>query len=233
MVLRRAPGMVSFSQPEVPPEDVHTGKPTHTQRWGYPTPDGYSLSYWLQQVRSDPLLNHRSSPELPTKVDCVVIGSDHRLSYGVLLPDGGLFSINSRCTSDGLVMFGGDNPGQMKLNEWVEQHPETCVDDSMANVPEVENAVRSFAEAELLDWDDGVQMGPGQGYDYNWSGIIALTSDGVPFVGEVPGKPGQWACVGHNGHGMARTFTLAPGLAKLIAGHSWESTGIPEAFSAD
>ncbi|KAL5409683.1 hypothetical protein PMIN06_009614 [Paraphaeosphaeria minitans] len=30
-------------------------------------------------------------------------------SYGVLLPDGGLFSINPRCTADGVVMFGGSN----------------------------------------------------------------------------------------------------------------------------
>ncbi|KAH9837402.1 FAD dependent oxidoreductase [Teratosphaeria destructans] len=437
--------MADMSQPRLPPEDVHAGQPTHTRRWGYPKPDGYSLSYWQQQVRCDPLLNHRSSRDLPKKVDCVVIGSgitgcmtasqlkklqptasihilearefcsgatgrnaghckpdrwrgfveyekrfgreqalqilqneqqtflkmvayirkynvdcdlwvgdtfdvpmsadvariahenfaqfeaaggnvDHievttdpaeaarktRLrgaqacyawpaatlqprkltghimrsalgrdvglhtftvvqrvtgargrgrpmddviyprphicqkvtpprsfsgsrclqnSYGVLLPDdGGLFSINPRCTSDGLVMFGGDHPGQMRLNEWLERHPESCVDDSMADVPEVRDAVRSFAEAELVDWDDGVQMGPGHGDDYNWSGIIALTPDGVPFVGEIPGKPGQWACVGHNGHGMARTFSLAPGLARLIAGCPWEITGIPEAF---
>jgi glycine/D-amino acid oxidase-like deaminating enzyme len=32
-------------------------------------------------------------------------------SNGVLLPDGELFSINSRCSSDGNIMFGGFNPG--------------------------------------------------------------------------------------------------------------------------
>jgi glycine/D-amino acid oxidase-like deaminating enzyme len=35
-------------------------------------------------------------------------------SYGVLMPDGDLFSINPRSTSDGLVMFGGSNPGKEK-----------------------------------------------------------------------------------------------------------------------
>lgn len=30
--------------------------------------------------------------------------------------------------------------------------------------------------------------------------------------------------------GMARIFTCAPGVAKLILGGSWEDTGLPECF---
>ena len=119
-------------------------------------------------------------------------------SYGVLLPNGGLFSINPRSTSDGVVMFGGFNPGQKQLDEWVEQHPERCIDDGFSRVENVTKYVREFAENELEGWDAS-ELGPGEGFDYSWSGIIGLSADGVPFVGESPEKPGQWICAGHNG----------------------------------
>lgn len=42
---------------------------------GFPKQSGQSLSYWLQGVRCDPLLDHRSTAELPVSADIVVIGS--------------------------------------------------------------------------------------------------------------------------------------------------------------
>jgi hypothetical protein len=45
------------------------------KRTGFPRPTGQSLSYWLQGVRCDPLLDHRSTEELPTEADTVIIGS--------------------------------------------------------------------------------------------------------------------------------------------------------------
>ncbi|EAT87239.2 hypothetical protein SNOG_04848 [Parastagonospora nodorum SN15] len=119
-------------------------------------------------------------------------------SYGVLLPNGGFFSINSRCTSDGNIMFGGSNPGQKKLDEWAKQSSERCVDDSLANLESVTKEARSFVESELLS-EEKAEYGPGEGFQYSWSGIIGLSADGVPFVGELPGKPGQWICAGHHG----------------------------------
>ncbi|KAL1612377.1 hypothetical protein SLS60_000603 [Paraconiothyrium brasiliense] len=119
-------------------------------------------------------------------------------SYGVLLPDGGLFSINPRCTADGVVMFGGSNPGQKQLDKWVEQHPEYCIDDGLSRVDSVTKCVREFVEKNFEGWKEA-ELGPGEGFDYSWSGIIGLSADGVPFVGELPGKPGQWICAGHHG----------------------------------
>jgi glycine/D-amino acid oxidase-like deaminating enzyme len=119
-------------------------------------------------------------------------------SYGVLLPDGALFSINPRSSSDGNIMFGGSNPGQKALDTWVEQNPENCVNDGLANLEGVTEHVKKFAEAEFEGWKDA-EFGPGEGFEYSWSGIIGLSADGVPFVGEIPGKPGQWICAGHHG----------------------------------
>lgn len=42
---------------------------------GFPKATGQSLSYWLQGVRADPLLDHRTTPNLPSSADVVVIGS--------------------------------------------------------------------------------------------------------------------------------------------------------------
>ncbi|KAI1139607.1 FAD dependent oxidoreductase [Hypoxylon sp. FL0543] len=70
----------------------------------------------------------------------------------------------------------------------------------------------------------------GEGLLHTWTGIVGLTTDSVPFVGEIQGLPGQWICAGFNGHGMARIFTCAPGVAKLILGGVWEDTGLPECF---
>ncbi|KAF1960078.1 hypothetical protein CC80DRAFT_544541 [Byssothecium circinans] len=150
-------------------------------------------------------------------------------SYGVLLPDGGLFSINPRYTADGILMFGGSNPGQKLLDQWVGAHPENCINDGLSRVKIVTEGVREFVEENFEGWKDA-EFGPGEAFDYGWSGIIALSSDGVPYVGELPGKPGQWICAGHHGHGMARIFTATPGLVRLMNDEPWSATGLPEVY---
>jgi glycine/D-amino acid oxidase-like deaminating enzyme len=81
-----------------------------------------------------------------------------------------------------------------------------------------------FPEAE------GTKERHGEGGDHFWTGTIGMTTDSIPLVGKVTGKEGQWICAGFNGHGMARIFTCAPGLVKLMRGESWEETGLPECF---
>lgn len=120
-------------------------------------------------------------------------------SYGVLLPDGALFSINPRASSDGSVMFGGSNPGQKMLDEWTQGSVERSVDDGLANVDMVTKEVREFVAKEFLESGSEVEYAPGEGFVYSWSGIIGLSADGVPFVGEIPEKKGQWICAGHHG----------------------------------
>ncbi|KAH6639729.1 FAD dependent oxidoreductase-domain-containing protein [Boeremia exigua] len=152
-----------------------------------------------------------------------------RNSYGVLLPDGAFFSINPRCTADGNVMFGGSNPGQKALDDWVTKHPENCINDGLADAEGVVKCVRSFINERFDGWSQA-EYGPGEGIQYSWSGIIGLSVDGVPFVGELPGKPGQWICAGHHGRGMARIFTAAPGLVRLMSGTSWDAIGLPDVY---
>ncbi|KAK7043508.1 FAD-dependent oxidoreductase [Favolaschia claudopus] len=41
----------------------------------FPIPKGMSLSYWMQGVRASPLLDHRTTTDLPETADAVIIGS--------------------------------------------------------------------------------------------------------------------------------------------------------------
>lgn len=100
-------------------------------------------------------------------------------------------------------------------------------DDSSANPEIVEDAIRRF---NIIFPDSNTKMRHGEGLDHAWTGIIAMTPDSVPLIGPIDGLPGQYICAGFNGHGMARIFTCAPGLAKLITGASWADTGLPECF---
>lgn len=80
--------------------DESTTVPPKGERWGFPRAGGQSLSYWLQQVRCDELLDHRTTAELPKTADTVVIGSgvSIRESKGTLSGEGGgvFASKNSR-----------------------------------------------------------------------------------------------------------------------------------------
>lgn len=104
-------------------------------------------------------------------------------------------------------MFGGSNKGQKELDEWTLGSSERAVDDGIADVEVVIREVREFVRRELLgsegdrEGDGKVEMeyAAGEGCVYSWSGIAGMSADGVPFVGEVPGKEGQWICAGHHG----------------------------------
>ncbi|WWD17602.1 hypothetical protein CI109_102043 [Kwoniella shandongensis] len=151
-------------------------------------------------------------------------------SYAVIY-EKGMYSINPRTTSDGAVLFGGTPFNQYKLLKYVEEDEARRTDDSLDNFMPVTDSVKELGTTGF-QWDPPEKGGRGARvrYDYSWSGIIGRSADQVPFVGAVPGKSGQWMCAGHNGHGMARIFTCAPALAKLVQGATWAETGLPEVF---
>jgi glycine/D-amino acid oxidase-like deaminating enzyme len=54
-----------------------------------------------------------------------------------------------------------------------------------------------------------------------WTGIMGATPDGLPFVGEVPGRKGVWVCAGFNGHGMVLCVKSAEALVGRIRDDEW------------
>lgn len=128
--------------------------------------------------------------------------------------------------ADGTVVFGvsRENP------EWSRQTQQSIVtfNDTAYNDEIAATAARAFKE--LFPDPESKTTRHGEGADHYWSGIIAMTPDSVPMVGAVQGKAGQFILAGHNGHGMARIWTAAPGLAKLIVGQPWSETELPDCF---
>ncbi|KAI1480458.1 FAD dependent oxidoreductase [Daldinia eschscholtzii] len=101
-------------------------------------------------------------------------------------------------------------------------------DDGIFSEEVRDDAVSNF-ETCFPECEKG-KLSHGEGLLHTWTGIIGMTTDSVPFVGKIESLPGQWVCAGFNGHGMARIFTCAPGVAKLILGGTWDDTGLPECF---
>ncbi|KAK4499542.1 hypothetical protein PRZ48_010058 [Zasmidium cellare] len=127
---------------------------------------------------------------------------------------------------DGTVVFGTsrENP------DWSQTTKDSLVtfDDTLYSQEAANSAVMAFRK--LFPEDDVKVLRHGEGADHYWTGIIGMTPDSVPMIGPVDGKEGQYICAGFNGHGMARIWTCAPGLVKIMLGGEWSSTGLPECF---
>ena len=154
--------------------------------------------------------------------------------------------------SDGTLILGVSRSNPNLSTEALRSRP--TFDDRTYNEEILEDALKQWkilfpGEEEDITTNDV----HGQGLDHVWTGIIGMTGDFVPFVGRVDGKEGQWVCAGFGGHGnyssilhnvslenwvevadycvgMARVFTCAPGLIKMILGEAWSETGLPECF---
>ncbi|KAK7056521.1 hypothetical protein VNI00_003077 [Paramarasmius palmivorus] len=86
-------------------------------------------------------------------------------------------------------------------------------DDRVWNKEIQDDALSVFGDVFLKNEDEPVV---GEGHEFGWTGVIGMTNDSVPFIGAVPGKPGQWVIAGFNGHaGKAWLGYLAAHLAWL------------------
>ncbi|KAJ7238524.1 FAD dependent oxidoreductase [Mycena haematopus] len=138
---------------------------------------------------------------------------DYRLQSSALMAD---YLIQR---PDGMVIFGGQR-GSVPVERVLGNTDDTHAD------PERTAALR---ERHFEGWPKE-DLAEGEGLVHAWTGIMGYTPEGIPYVGELHDKPGAFICAGHHGHGMARIMTCAKGLAALIQGGSWESTGLPECF---
>ena len=64
---------------------------------------------------------------------------------------------------------------------------------------------------------------------HHWAGVVGYTDDGLPYVGEVPGRPGLYVAGGYSGAGNVPGFVSGEELADTIAGVAGE----PPLFPAD
>ncbi|KAK8846880.1 hypothetical protein IAR55_005970 [Kwoniella newhampshirensis] len=68
--------------------------------------------------------------------------------------------------------------------------------------------------------------------DRVWSGVLGYSSDLLPYVGEVPDKPGVFICAGFTGHGMPRIPGCTAALSTLAVSRLVDGTISPQAQTA-
>ena len=103
---------------------------------------------------------------------------------------------------DGATIIGRSNTGRR-----------ATADDSKTDL--VAHVHLCGASPLVFDWNtDRIEV------THAWSGAVAFTQDGNPFVGKLPFSctPHQWVCGAYQGIGMVRAFRSAQMLAHLLLG---------------
>ena len=77
---------------------------------------------------------------------------------------------------------------------------------------DVENGLKHFAQKHYsikqpIDWD------------YSWSGIMATSATGLPFIGPVGLR--TFLCLGYTGHGFSWAHGSAELLSRIILGETY------------
>jgi glycine/D-amino acid oxidase-like deaminating enzyme len=78
-----------------------------------------------------------------------------------------------------------------------------------------ETTPRYFGESWGEDHEDGRIR-------KEWTGIMGYSSDGFPFIGEVPGEKDLWIAASFQGHGMVLCFLCAKALVAMMSGNNAE-----------
>lgn len=69
---------------------------------------------------------------------------------------------------------------------------------------------------------------------YEWSGIMGFSTDGRPWVGQLPeslgGGEGLWICAGFTGHGMPNASLCAKAVTDMMMGKPAEDIYLPPEF---
>jgi gamma-glutamylputrescine oxidase len=64
----------------------------------------------------------------------------------------------------------------------------------------------------------GEDLGLDAEITHRWAGVVGYSDDGLPYVGEVPGRPGLYVAGGYSGHGNVPGFLAGKLVADSIAG---------------
>jgi sarcosine oxidase subunit beta len=102
-------------------------------------------------------------------------------------------------TSDGNILIGGGWPARLRHRGGVpnlEERPALTYDSIVANAAVATRVVPSLRRLPVIRI---------------WAGVVGVTPDQIPLLGEVPGRPGLYVATGGAG------FTLGPTLARLVA----------------
>ncbi|RMJ17098.1 hypothetical protein CDV36_003257 [Fusarium kuroshium] len=125
--------------------------------------------------------------------------------------------------NDGSIIVGGGKP-----KFWSDRsHWYNVWDDSKLIEP-AKSHFDGLMQRTFIGWENS-----GAYTDKVWTGIMGYSSDFMPYVGEVPDKPGQMVLAGFSGHGMPLILLSAKAIVQMIReGKSFEETDVPSLFKA-
>ena len=143
-------------------------------------------------------------------------------TYNISYPPGPAHTdyLNPR-PDGGIVVGGGKWFFEQHRAEWYRNW-----DDSKL-LPGAKNHFDGLMQRHFKGWEESDAE-----VDHIWTGIQGFTPDGLPHVGEVPGKEGEhYILAGFNGGGNAMIFLCAKAVADMVVcGRSFERTGLPKFF---
>ncbi|CZT02382.1 uncharacterized protein RAG0_09577 [Rhynchosporium agropyri] len=135
------------------------------------------------------------------------------------------------CKSAGDIIIGGGltQAGEEGLSEYGE------TDDGRVNERMSAYLTASTKMYFGERWGDDDREGRVRG---EWTGVMGYSSDGYPFVGEVPfagggggGRRGLWVCASFQGHGMVLCWESGRALVDIMRGGGRGTEGfLPECF---
>ncbi|KAH8668884.1 FAD dependent oxidoreductase [Xylariales sp. PMI_506] len=121
---------------------------------------------------------------------------------------------------DGSIIIGGaKEPFWHDRSQWYD------VTDDTTLIEPAKPYFDGLIQRHFKGWEDS-----GAYTDKLWTGIQGWTTDRMPYIGEVPEKPGQYIFAGFNGHGMPIICLGSESLADIIMGQKFEDTALPKLF---
>ncbi|ORY24894.1 FAD dependent oxidoreductase-domain-containing protein [Naematelia encephala] len=94
-------------------------------------------------------------------------------------------------------------------------------------MPGVREYFEGYMAKYFAKWD-GNENG---NVDRVWSGVLGYSADLLPYVGEVPDRPGVFICAGFTGHGMPRIPGCTAAVSKLVSAFVIDSAITPSVQS--
>lgn len=121
---------------------------------------------------------------------------------------------------DGSIIVGGAKP-----KFWHDPKQWYGVTDDSKLIDPAKDYFDGLMQRHFTAWEESCAY-----TDMVWTGIMGWTTDFMPYVGEVPNKPGQLIIAGFSGHGMPLICLASKAMADMVKGSKFEDTKLPFIF---
>jgi glycine/D-amino acid oxidase-like deaminating enzyme len=111
--------------------------------------------------------------------------------------------------------------------EYLQQRPDGRILAGGFSDVDAESSYTDSEEGSPVIWDrveaylrDDLGVEPA--ISHRWAGVVGFSDDSLPYVGEVPGRPGLYVSGGYSGVGNVPGFMCGRDIADSIAGRPRE-----------